>query len=89
MILIIIFDVTIIDGFTFGIDSYDIYHHLSTPSLPLMIEIIISVNDGNDGRPLNIKMLSHRLTLFNGIALFPIYSNFLSLFKGLIKYLAV
>ncbi len=52
MIVINIFGATIIDGFTFGIDSYDIYHHFPTPSLPLTIEIIISVNDDNDGWPL-------------------------------------
>ncbi len=52
MIEIIIFGATILYGFTFGIEGYDIYHHFSTPSAPLTIEIIISVNDDNDGRPL-------------------------------------
>ncbi len=32
-------------------------HHISTPSLPLTIEIIISVNDDNDGRPLTFRGL--------------------------------
>ncbi len=36
----------------FTIKSYDIYHHFSTPS----IEIIISVNDENDGPPLTITL---------------------------------
>ncbi len=29
--------------------GYDSYHHFSTPSLPLTIEIIISENDEYDG----------------------------------------
>ncbi len=58
MIVIIIFGVAIIhvDDFSFGLDSYDIYHHYSTP-LPLMIEIIIIVNDDNDGWPLKHVLL--------------------------------
>ncbi len=52
MIGIIIFGASNIDGFSFAIEGYDIYHHLPTPSLPLMIEIIISVNVDNDRRPL-------------------------------------
>ncbi len=33
------------------VESYDSYHHFSTPSLPLTIHIITRVNDENDGRP--------------------------------------
>ncbi len=38
--------------------SNNSYHHFSTPSLPLTIEIIISENDDNDGRPLTCKIWS-------------------------------
>ena len=33
IIMILIFGAAIIDGFSFGIDGYDVYHHFSTPSL--------------------------------------------------------
>ena len=36
------------------IESYDIHHYFSTPSLPLMIGIIIDVNDDNCGPSLII-----------------------------------
>ncbi len=33
------------------IESYNIHHHFSTPSLPLMIGIITDENDDNCGPP--------------------------------------
>ncbi len=60
-------------GFYFSLVFYDllihctlndIYHHFPTPSLPLMIEIIIRVNDDNDGRPLKWFALKCGVKLF-------------------------
>ena len=39
------------------VKCYDNCHHFSTPSPPLMIGIIIEVNDENCGRPLGGIML--------------------------------
>ncbi len=72
MIGIIIFGASNIDGFSFGIEGYDIYHHLPTPSLPLTIEIIISVNDDNDGRPLKRYFLP---SIFLSLCVFDISQN--------------
>ncbi len=65
MIVIIILVWRIIQLVTVGIVSYDIYHHfLKNPSLPIMIEIIISINDDNDGWPLGATIKQEMLCIW-------------------------